>query len=297
MTSPISETKLIRFDWAIKSILRDKANFDILEGFLSALLEEEIIIEQLLESESNAEENLKFNRVDLLVHDKEHRRFIIEVQSQREADYLERLLFGTSKVIVENLSLGEPYYKILKVISISILYFNFGQGEDYVYFGNTEFRGVNQGDLLTFKPIHRQQTAQKNNIFPDYYLIFVDRFQNLIKKDLDEWIYLFKHSITRSDFHAPNIEKAAHKLDMFSMSKEERRRYERYIESLVIEKDIVETAKQEGFKEGLEKGLEKGRQENRAAQLKLARNLLQCLSPEIISQQTGLSIQEILGEN
>jgi hypothetical protein len=58
--------KHIRFDWAAKKLLRDKANFDILEGFLSELLKEEIIITGLLESEGNQEEeDDKFNRVDL----------------------------------------------------------------------------------------------------------------------------------------------------------------------------------------------------------------------------------------
>jgi hypothetical protein len=48
------ETKrLIRFDWAIKTILRKKANFPILEGFLSELLHTDVVIESLLESESN----------------------------------------------------------------------------------------------------------------------------------------------------------------------------------------------------------------------------------------------------
>jgi hypothetical protein len=28
---------LVRFDWAVKKLLRDKANFDVLEGFLSEL--------------------------------------------------------------------------------------------------------------------------------------------------------------------------------------------------------------------------------------------------------------------
>lgn len=56
----------IRFDWAIKHILRDKANFDILEGFISVLLGEEIKIEELLESESNQDSDTdKFNRVDI----------------------------------------------------------------------------------------------------------------------------------------------------------------------------------------------------------------------------------------
>ena len=45
--------KHIRFDWAAKKLLRDKANFDILEGFLSELLKQDIRIKGLLESESN----------------------------------------------------------------------------------------------------------------------------------------------------------------------------------------------------------------------------------------------------
>ncbi len=35
------EDTYIRFDWAMKHMLRDKANFDILEGFVSVLLGEE----------------------------------------------------------------------------------------------------------------------------------------------------------------------------------------------------------------------------------------------------------------
>ena len=31
---------LIRFDWAMKRLLRDKSNYVVLEGFLSTLLEE-----------------------------------------------------------------------------------------------------------------------------------------------------------------------------------------------------------------------------------------------------------------
>jgi len=58
--------KLIRFDWAIKHLLRDKANFDILEGFLSAVLKRQVKVVNLLESESNKEHRGdKLNRVDL----------------------------------------------------------------------------------------------------------------------------------------------------------------------------------------------------------------------------------------
>ena len=36
-----SPRKLITFDWAMKRLLRSKANFEILEGFLSELLGEQ----------------------------------------------------------------------------------------------------------------------------------------------------------------------------------------------------------------------------------------------------------------
>jgi hypothetical protein len=64
----MKDQRIIRFDWAIKTILRDKSNFDVLEGFLSALLGEDIQVIQLIESESNQEaERQKFNRVDIMV--------------------------------------------------------------------------------------------------------------------------------------------------------------------------------------------------------------------------------------
>ena len=103
----------IRFDWAAKKILRDKKNFDILEGFLSELLNEDIKIEGLLESESNQEEeDEKFNRVDLYAENSKGEHIIIEIQNTRELDYLMRMLFATSKVVTENLPIGEEYANI-----------------------------------------------------------------------------------------------------------------------------------------------------------------------------------------
>jgi hypothetical protein len=46
-------TQLVRFDWAMKRLLRDKANFVILEGFLTVLLNEKITIQRILSSQSN----------------------------------------------------------------------------------------------------------------------------------------------------------------------------------------------------------------------------------------------------
>src|SRR5579872_763149 len=136
-------TKLVRFDWAIKYLLRNKANFDILEGFLSELLRTDVTIKQILESESNKEtEDDKSNRVNLLVEVEEGARIIIEVQVVKETDYLSRILYGTSKVVTENIKKGDPYLKVCKVISVSVVYFDLGEGTDYIYHGKTSFQGI-----------------------------------------------------------------------------------------------------------------------------------------------------------
>ncbi len=58
----------IRFDWAIKRLLRNKANFSVLEGFLSELLKEDVQIQNILESENNEKlDSDKYNRIDILV--------------------------------------------------------------------------------------------------------------------------------------------------------------------------------------------------------------------------------------
>ncbi len=176
----MSKKKLIRFDWAMKTILRDKSNFDILEGFLSALLEDdEIKILHILESEGNqSDETDKFNRVDLLIEDKDKRKIYIEIQNTRESDYLERLLYASSKIIVEHQSLGQDFRNISKIISISILYFNLGLGDDYIYYGKNEFYGMNTHKKLVVKKrvelekcIEPKYKFVEKNIFPEYYLI------------------------------------------------------------------------------------------------------------------------------
>ena len=131
--------KLIRFDWAIKRLLRNKANFVVLEGFLSELLFDNIKIEQILESESNRAANRqdtedgKYNRVDILTQNSKNELIIIEIQSTYEIDYFHRMAFGVSKSISENLKIGQKYSEIKKVISVNIVYFDLGQGQDYIW--------------------------------------------------------------------------------------------------------------------------------------------------------------------
>lgn len=109
--------KYIRFDWAIKRLLRNKANFGVLEGFLTVLLGEEIHILEILESEGNQQrEDDKFNRVDIKARNSKDEIILVEVQNTRELYYLERILYGVAKTITEHIDLGEIYSNVRKYI-------------------------------------------------------------------------------------------------------------------------------------------------------------------------------------
>lgn len=110
------EGNYIRFDWAMKRLLRNKANFVVLEGFLASLIGKKFKIERFLESEGNqSDEEDKYNRVDILAESEEGELCIIEVQNSRELSYFHRMLYGVSKTITEYIGLGKPYEEVRKV--------------------------------------------------------------------------------------------------------------------------------------------------------------------------------------
>jgi predicted transposase/invertase (TIGR01784 family) len=254
------QRRLISFDWAMKKLLRSKANFEILEGFLSELLNDDIHILEILESESNKEDRRdKFNCVDLKVKNKNNEIIIIEVQYEREFDYLQRILFGVSKVITEHIDESDAYSEVVKVISVNILYFDLGQGEDYVYHGSTAFKGIHKKDILQLSE-DQQKVYKKDKIhliFPEYYLIKVNNFDNMAKDTLDEWVYFLKNGEIKDNFKAKGLIKAKKSLDILKLSEQERRAYERYKDDLHYQASMFESSYTVGFMKGEEKGEKK----------------------------------------
>ncbi|MBF0613422.1 MAG: Rpn family recombination-promoting nuclease/putative transposase [Magnetococcales bacterium] len=253
--------RLISFDWALKRLLRSKANFDILEGFLSELLHDDVSIIEILESESNQETRTdKFNRVDLKIRNAQGELIIIELQYEREWDYLQRLIYSTAKVITEHMTEGKPYTSVVKVITISILYFDLGRGSDYIYVGSTTFRGLHSQEELALDErqktlFHRSTVA---SLFPEHYLIKVKNFNDVARDTLDEWIYFLKNADIQDGFTARGLKNAKEKLDILQLPEAERRAYERYQEELHDQASFVlstyDTGKWDGRQEGEQKG-------------------------------------------
>ena len=236
--------EFLRFDWAIKRLLRQKANFGILEGFLSELLKENIKIIEILDSESNKETvEDKYNRVDILVKDKKGDLIIIEIQNSYALDYFFRILFGISKAITEHIKEGEAYSKVKKIISVNVVYFDLGHGNDYLYKGTTIFRGVHNNQILELTPAQKRMFKREKveEIYPEIYLIKVNNFDDNAKDTLDEWVYFLKNSEIKQDFTAKGIKEANKILKVANMSDEDRREYNRYVEVLSDRASIAET--------------------------------------------------------
>ena len=288
------QDKYVRFDWAIKRLLRQKANFGVLEGFLTVFLGEKVTILEILESEGNqlsAED--KFNRVDIKACNSKDEIIIIEIQNTRYLYSLERILYGVAKAITEHISLGETYYKVKKIYSISILYFDIGKGSDYLYHGQNHFVGVHTGDCLQVNVKERDAIVPRMpaEIFPEYILIRVNEFDKVAATPLEEWMKYLKYGTICPDTTAPGLSEAREKLKYFSMPPKERMAYDEHLSAVMIQNDVLDSAKLEGKMEGREEGREEGRAE---AYLAVARNMKQLETPiDIIVKATGLTPEEI----
>ena len=284
----MDDNKYIRFDWAAKRMLRDKANFGVFEGLITVLLNEPVHIVEILESESNQNDvDDKFNRVDIKARNSKDEIILVEIQQARELYYLERVLYGVAKTITEHISLGDKYDKVKKVYSISILYFDLGQGADYLYHGQTTLVGVHTKDTLKIntrdKGIIKIKTPEE--IFPEYFIIRVNEFNKVAKTPLDEWIDYLKSGHIKEDTTAPGLQEARQKLQYLKMDKAERKAYDRHIDNIMVQNDVLDTAKMEGRAEGLQDGKKT-----------VARNLKAMgMDIEAIAKATGLGTEEIIG--
>ena len=298
--------KYIRFDWAMKRLLRNKANFAVLEGLMTTLLNEKITIVKLLESESNQESEFdKYNRVDLLAEDSQGRLILFEIQNNNEYAYFQRMLFGTSKLVTEYINRSEGYEKVRKIYSINIVYFALGSGSDYVYHGKTEFRGLHNNELLNLSPFQRQtfQVDTVSQLYPEYYILRVNDFNKWSVVPIDQWIYFLNTGEIPDEANAPGLPEARERLQLDHLTKAELEAYYRHLDNVVILRDNINTeraegraegravGRAEGLKEGLKEGIVKGVAEGKRA---TAHNLkILGLTTELIAQATGLSEEEI----
>ena len=301
---------IIRFDWAAKRLLRNKANYAVLEGLVTVLLGEKISIIEMLESESNQDSaNDKFNRVDIKAKDSKGDIILIEIQLTREWYYLQRVLYGVSKTITEHISLGSKYEEVKKIYSINILYFDLGKGSDYLYHGTTTFIGVHTKDELIVRKRDKDaiRTCSPTEIFPEYFLIRVNEFNEVAKTPIEEWMDFLKNNHIKDNTETPGLREAKEQLRVLQMNDAERKAYDNYLDTIRTQDSVLDTYRTEGLlegrmigrAEGREEGRAEGREEGRAEgarnqSIAIAKEMIKMnLDKSIIKRATGLTDDEL----
>jgi hypothetical protein len=208
-------------------------------------------------------------------------------------------MYGASKVMTENLTLGQPYSEIKKIISINIVYFDLGQGKDYVYKGTTNFHGLHENDVLQLSYKQKETFLKQNvsDIFPEYYIIKVNQFNDVAKDTLDEWIYFLKNSEVKDDFKAKGLSEAKEILDIMRLGEEQRYSYNRYMDYLHYKASEALTLKietEQKIKEAVKKATKEIEEKVRKETEERAINAIKKgLDNQIIAELTGLSVEQI----
>ena len=291
--------KYITFDWALKRLLRNKANYVVLEGFLSELLGHDVKIVQFLESEGRSTSgrllptgrknkenaNDKHNQVDIMCEDTEGHKIIIEVQYERQYDYFYRMLYGTSTTVTEYIDAGQGYDVVPKVYSINIVYFDLGQGTDYIYHGKQVFRGLHDDDVLKLSARQRELYGgeEPGDLMPEYYVLKVNNFNDVAKDTLDEWVSFLKTGEIPEHPKAKGLAEAKEKLRVDSLPEDERRAYYRELKQRMDLNGVMNSKFIDGKDEGIKE-----------EKVNIARNLKERnVDMDIIVASTGLSAEEI----
>ena len=303
----------VRFDWAMKRLLRDKANFAVIEGLLTTLLGRKTKINRLLESEGNQlNEADKFNRVDILAENDLGELMIVEIQNSHELDYFHRMLYGVSKAITEYIKLGDDYRNIKKVYSINILYFDFvfKKGNDYVFFGENEFVGLHNNEPLLLSPKQRKALVKEGGegIPTENFILRVGNFNKVPETPLDEWIEFLKNGEINEKTSTPGLCEAREILRIDMLSEKQKREYYNSMEALRYQRSVISSSyikgKDEGVVEGEAKGFVKGKAEGLAeglaegskkSKIEIAKKMKKKGLPEdVILEYTGININEII---
>jgi predicted transposase/invertase (TIGR01784 family) len=178
------------------------------------------------------------------------------------------MLYGVSKAITEHISIGHDYSDVRKIYHINIVYFELGQGNDYVYHGNTSFKGLHLGDELRLTNKQQDFFGKKTipDLYPEYYILKVNDFNDTAKDNLDQWIYYLKNDAIPDRFTAPGLPEARERLLVDSLSSSERAAYYAHIEQLQHEYSVIQTAVDNGLYKGRAEGRAEGEEERKKLQ-------------------------------
>jgi predicted transposase/invertase (TIGR01784 family) len=285
----MSEKTLVSLDYAIKFLLKSKGDYEIVEGFISAILQDAgypaVKITSLLDSESNKEsEDLKKSIADVIVEDQQGHNYIVEIDSSYTSYFLHKACFNSCRLIVDSIRVNHDYTTIKKIFHINLIYFPYAKMKSPLYHGKTFFKELERDHSMQVQLTYKDgEVVDINNVFPEYFVISVPIFDDIIRNEMDEWLYFAKHSEVKDDFKSPYMKKVAERLNLLKMTSQERKAYSSYVNESLKQRDYLVSAE--------EKGIEKGEEKKAIA---MAKEMLVDNEPiEKIVKYTKLTLEEI----
>lgn len=252
----------------------------------------------------------KYTVVDVKCTDAHGRVFIVEMQIEWTASFMQRMLFNASKAYVRQLEKGEYYDLLRPVYGLGLIASEFDkESEDWYHhykIVNVEkpTREIKDLQLVFIElPKFKAKTMGEKRL-QVLWLRFLSELNEHTRTIPEEWL------------NVPEIKKAVDLAEEAGYTPGELDAYDRYWDMVSTEKtlfyDYERRGLAQGLKEGLEiakglekgietgikiaikKGLERGRAEAHQQLLKIARSLkTKELSDTEIAQHTGLPVEEI----
>ncbi len=264
---------------------------DLLTSLLNALLplgdDEQIRSIEYLQSELVPElYQHKNSIVDVLCKDVSGRKFCVEMQMEWSNSFKQRVLFNASKLYVAQAKKSEKYNELRPVYSLNLVndVFEHDMPDSFIH----NYRIVHDKDSdkvidgLHFTFIELPKFTP-HSISDKRMMVLWLRFLTEINADTRE--------VSADLLGNPEINKALEELKISAFNEDELRAYDKFWDSVRVEKTLQHDSYQEGVAEGMAKGTIKGANDEKLA---TARRMLSAgFTAEQVSLATSLSVSEV----
>ena len=267
-------------DYAFKKIFASKDSKGILISFLNATIYEgnptiadlEIIDPNLPPKIAG----LKDSSLDVKAQLADGTLVIIEMQVLNVESFGKRVLYNAAKTYASQLQKGQGYRMLKPVIALTI----------------TDFEMFENSDRLISRFVYKETTTNIEYTDNNIELVFVElpkftKKLSQVETLTDKWIYFMKYANTLTQVPqtmdvVPEIHQAFDIANQVNLNPDELEALERQEMFIYDQQGVIIKANREGREEGREEAMQA-----------VARQLLDRLNDETISQTTGLSIEEI----
>ena len=279
-----------KVDFVFKKIFGNEKHPNILISFLNAVIKPTDLIKSVQIKNTDIEKEHiedKYSRLDIKAITNNGEHINIEIQVKNEYNMIKRSLYYWSKMYEGQLTKGQDYDTLSRTICINIL--------DFKYLKNDNFHNCYR--------LKEKNTNEELTDVMELHFIEIPKLRKLensedISDMLEAWITFIESPtselIDKLEMSLDEIKEAKEELVRLSGNDKERERYEKRFESLLEQNSLLANAERKGLQKGLQKGIEKGKKEGaKQEKILIAKNLLDVLDDETISNKTGLSLKEI----